>query len=168
MNHTPMKEKSVKVSITEFSSKNDLPKPDQELVEVAFEAAGRAYAPYSGFTVGAALRLRNNQIVSGNNQENAAYPSGLCAERVAMFYASSQYPGQAIETIAVVARADGVDLSEPATPCGSCRQVMAEYEQLHKNSMRVIMATESGKTILVEGMENLLPLAFLGEHLKKG
>jgi cytidine deaminase len=162
-----MKQNTIKINVTEFSNAAELPAPDQELVKIAFEAANRAYAPYSGFTVGAALRLHNNVVVSGNNQENAAYPSGLCAERVAMFYASSQHPDQAIETIAVVARAGGTDLSEPATPCGSCRQVMAEYEQLHKTSLRVIMATESGKTILVEGMDNLLPLAFLAKHLKK-
>ncbi|HHN47661.1 MAG TPA: hypothetical protein ENN08_01775 [Bacteroidales bacterium] len=105
-------------------------------------------------------------IVTGNNQENAAYPSGLCAERVALYYASAEYPGQAVDTIAVVARADGMDLPEPVTPCGACRQVMAEYEQLSKKKMRVILATESGKCILVEGMENLLPLAFLAKHLK--
>lgn len=163
-----MKQNTIRINITEFSHAAELPAPDQELVKVAFDAAKKAYAPYSGFTVGVALRLHNNVVVSGNNQENAAYPSGLCAERVAMFYASSQYPDQAIETIAVVARADGIDLPEPATPCGSCRQVMSEYEQLHKTNLRVIMATESGKTILVEGMENLLPLAFLAKHLKKG
>lgn len=151
----------------ELSNRDELSKPDQELVDAAFESARRAYAPYSGFTVGAALRLRNNAIVTGNNQENAAYPSGLCAERVAMFYASSQYPDQAIDTIAIVARADGIDLSEPVTPCGSCRQVMAEYEQLHQNNLRVIMATLSGKTYLVKGMENLLPLAFLAKNLSK-
>jgi cytidine deaminase len=162
-----MKQNTLKVSITEFTRPGDLPEKDQELVDAAFKSAQKAYAPYSGFTVGAALRLKNNMIITGNNQENAAYPSGLCAERVAMFYAASQYPDQVIETIAVVARADGTDLLEPATPCGSCRQVMAEYEQLHKHSMRVIMATKSGKTILVEGMGNLLPLAFLAKNLGK-
>lgn len=163
-----MKQTNLKVKITEFSKPGELTLQDQELVDAAFVAAHKAYAPYSDFTVGAALRLKNNLIITGNNQENAAYPSGLCAERVAMFYAMSQYPDQAIETIAIVVRADdGVDLSEPATPCGSCRQVMAEYEHLHNTPMRVIMATKSGKTNLVDGMENLLPLAFLAKHLKK-
>lgn len=162
-----MKENTLKVKVTEFSNSGELAQSDQELVTVALAAAHKAYAPYSGFAVGAALRLKNNVIVSGNNQENAAYPSGLCAERVAMFYAASQYPGQAIETIAILARPGNTDQSEPATPCGSCRQVMAEYEQLHKTNMRVIMATESGKTILIEGIGNLLPLAFLAKHLKK-
>ncbi len=161
-----MKQDSITVSITEFSTRGEMPVQDQELIKAAFAAAKKAYAPYSGFTVGAALRLANNLIVAGNNQENAAYPSGLCAERVALFYASAEYPGQAIDTIAVVARTDGMDLPEPVTPCGSCRQVMAEYEQLSKKKMRVILATQSGKCILVEGMENLLPLAFLAKHLK--
>jgi len=161
-----MKQDSITVSITEFSTPDEMPVHDQELIKAAFVAAKKAYAPYSGFTVGAAVRLANNLIIAGNNQENAAYPSGLCAERVALFYASAEYPGQAVDTIAVVARADGMDLPEPVTPCGSCRQVMAEYEQLSKKKMRVILATQSGKCILVEGMENLLPLAFLAKHLK--
>lgn len=106
-------------------------------------------------------------IITGNNQENAAYPSGLCAERVAMFYASSQYPAVAVETIAVAAISGGEDLDEPVTPCGSCRQVMAEYEQLQKKPLRVIMASGKGKCLLVEGMDNLLPLAFQARHLRK-
>ena len=163
-----MNTKSIQISLTEFENAAQLSSGDMELVKAAFTAASQAYAPYSGFTVGAALRLQNGMVITGNNQENAAYPSGLCAERVAMFYAASQYPEQAIETIAVVARADGLDLSEPATPCGSCRQVMAEYEQLHGKKLRVIMATENGKILLMEGVENLLPLAFLAKHLSKG
>jgi cytidine deaminase len=162
-----MKQDSITISITEFNAPGEMPDQDQELINAAFAAAKKAYAPYSGFTVGAALRLANNLIVTGNNQENAAYPSGLCAERVALFYASAEYPGQAVDTIAVVARVNDADLSEPVTPCGSCRQVMAEYEQLSTNKMRVILATEMGRCILVEGMENLLPLAFLAKHLNK-
>lgn len=162
-----MKQSIFKVHVTEFDGRDELTAPDRELVRTALDAAGNAYAPYSGFTVGAALRLTNGIVISGNNQENAAYPSGLCAERVAMFYAASQYPGVAIEALAIVARADGVDLSEPVTPCGSCRQVMAEYEQLQETPMRVIMATEAGKVILIEGTGNLLPLAFLSKFLSK-
>lgn len=162
-----MKQSIFKVTVKEFDNPDELIPSDKALVRTAFDAARKAYAPYSGFTVGAALRLTNGVVISGNNQENAAYPSGLCAERVAMFYAASQYPGIAFEALAIVARADGVDLSEPVTPCGSCRQVMAEYEQLNEAGMRVIMATESGKTILVEGTENLLPLAFLSKFLGK-
>lgn len=162
-----MKQNTFNVKITEFRTTDDLPEKDKELVEAAFTAAANAYAPYSGFTVGAALRLKSNMIVTGNNQENAAYPSGLCAERVAMFYASSQYPGQSVETIAVVAPKAVAGLDEPVTPCGSCRQVMAEYEQLQKKPLRVIMTSGKGKCFLVEGMDNLLPLAFQARHLRK-
>lgn len=161
-----MKHVTLNVCISEFDSVNELQPSDQELVVAAFKAASNAYAPYSGFTVGAALRLENGVVITGNNQENAAYPSGLCAERVAMFYASSQYPGKTVETMAIVARANGKDLSGPATPCGSCRQVMIEYEQLQSRKIRMILATESGNGMIIEGMDNLLPLAFLAKHLR--
>ena len=162
-----MKDSTFQIKITEFDRSSDLPASDQDLVHQAFKAARKAYSPYSGFAVGSALRLANGVLVSGNNQENAAYPSGLCAERVAMFYAASQYPGIAIESIAIVAQDGNADLKEPVTPCGACRQVMVEYEQLHQVDLRVILATESGKCIVVDGMENLLPLAFLKKYLSK-
>lgn len=162
-----MEQRKLTINITTLSSINELSENDRQLVEAAFEAATRAYAPYSGFTVGAALRLANNEVVTGNNQENAAYPSGLCAERVALFYASAKYPKVAVESMAVVARADGLDLDEPVTPCGGCRQVMAEYEHHQDQPMRVIMATEKAGAIIVDGIENLLPVAFVSKYLIK-
>jgi len=161
-----MKQQTFNVHINEFESVNELQNSERELVEAAFKASLNAYAPYSGFTVGAALRLENGVVVTGNNQENAAYPSGLCAERVAIFYASSQYPGKVVESIAVVARANAEAISEPVTPCGSCRQVIIEFEQLQNKKIRVILATQYGKGFIIEGMGNLLPLAFLARHLK--
>ncbi|NLN94714.1 MAG: cytidine deaminase [Bacteroidales bacterium] len=162
-----MKENTFQIKMTQYDHRKELPFADQELVNLAFEAAQNAYSPYSGFAVGAALRLANGVVVTGNNQENAAYPSGLCAERVAMFCAASQYRGIAIESIAIVAQNENFDIHEPFTPCGACRQVMVEYEQLHQVNLRVILATKSGKCVVVEGMENLLPLAFLAKYLKE-
>jgi cytidine deaminase len=162
-----MEHRQLTINITTLSSINELSESDRHLVEAAFEAATRAYAPYSGFTVGAALRLANNEVITGNNQENAAYPSGLCAERVALFYASAKYPKVAVDCIAVVARAGGKDLDEAVAPCGACRQVMAEYEHHQEKPMRVIMATEKAGAIVVEGMESLLPIAFVSKYLIK-
>lgn len=162
-----MKHTVINISVVEADHYSELAPPDKLLVEAAIEAAEKAFAPYSQFRVGAALRLANGTVVTGNNQENAAYPSGLCAERVALFYASSQFPGQAVETIAIVANTSLAELKEPVAPCGACRQVMAEYEQLNHKKMRVIMASHRGKTILVEGISSLLPFTFRADYLKK-
>jgi cytidine deaminase len=106
-------------------------------------------------------------IVTGNNQENAAYPSGLCAERVALYFAQSKYPGNAVECIAITAHSPSFEIDEPVPPCGACRQVMAEYEDRHTKPMRVIMAGTAGKVIIADGMEHLLPLRFNADKLKK-
>jgi cytidine deaminase len=111
--------------------------------------------------------LENNEIITGNNQENAAYPSGLCAERVAVFAASSRFPGIAVRSIAVVASAENSGDVNPVTPCGSCRQVLAEYETLTGKPIRTLMQGTNGNIWVVEGINNLLPLMFQGEHLKK-
>ncbi|MDP2423836.1 MAG: cytidine deaminase [Bacteroidales bacterium] len=162
-----MKHTTISIAVIELDHYTELSLPDKLLVDEAFEATERAFAPYSQFKVGAAVRLTNGTIVTGNNQENASYPSGLCAERVALFYASSQFPGQAVDAIAVVAKTSLTELTNPVTPCGSCRQVMAEYEQLNGQKIRVIMASPSGKTMIVEGIAALLPLAFQADYLKK-
>lgn len=162
-----MKLKQVSFSVQEFNSLKELDKADRELLEQAVDASERSYSPYSTFQVGAALRTVNGIIISGNNQENAAYPSGLCAERVALFFAQAQYPDVPIESIAIFARSKEFKLDQPVTPCGSCRQVMAEYENRHGLRMRVIMANGDGLVQIVEGMENLLPLMFMLEKLKK-
>jgi len=162
-----MKIVNLQIKIEEYDHIDELNKQDQELLQKAWEACDSAYAPYSKFNVGAAVLLENGKIVSGNNQENAAYPSGLCAERVAMYYASAHYPGVAMKTIAVAVKSDVVQLSEPASPCGSCRQVMAEYENLHHTKLRVILGTPSSKIQILEGVDNLLPLSFYAEGLKK-
>jgi cytidine deaminase len=153
--------------VTEYESREELGNEDNKLLQKAVDAVKKSYAPYSAFHVGAAVLLENGEIVTGNNQENAAYPSGLCAERVALFYASSVYPDVPVKAIAITAKAENFTIDEPVAPCGACRQVMAETENRFKRKLRVIMMGEKGVIQIVEGMENLLPSAFHAEELKK-
>jgi len=161
-----MKNININTNITVFESASELTDDDQKLVESAKEASSKAYAPYSRFNVGAAIRLANGVIVKGNNQENAAYPSGLCAERVAMFYANSKYPEVAVEGIAIIAMNDDGILKNPIAPCGSCRQVLLETESRMKQEFYTLLvgATEIYK---IDSSAALLPLSFTGEGLKR-
>jgi len=127
-----MKEIDLKFKVSVYPSQEELPEYAQKLILLAREAAKRAYAPYSGFRVGASVLLENGEFITGNNQENAAYPSGLCAERTALFYASSKFPKIAVRALAVSTISDETLPGEFAKPCGSCRQVMAEYEDRPK------------------------------------
>jgi cytidine deaminase len=160
-------ERMISIRVEEFSSLKELDKADQELLEQAIQASETSYSPYSEFHVGAAVRLTNGMLINGNNQENAAYPSGLCAERIALFFAQAQYPEIPIDSIAIFAGSKEFKLDKPVTPCGACRQVMAEYENRHGRKMRVIMGNGDGMIQIIEGMENLLPLMFMLEKLKK-
>ncbi len=153
--------------ITELESEEELSSEEKKLLRLARESAKSAYAPYSNFFVGAALLLENGKIVCGSNQENVAFPSGLCAERVAFFSAGAQYPNVAIKTIVVTARSEKFSINKPVTPCGDCRQVMAEYEDRHKKNIRVILSGEKGKIFILDGIKSLLPLMFSGEGLRK-
>lgn len=132
---------------------------DRQLMESAIEAADTAYAPYSNFHVGAALRLADGTIVKGSNQENIAYPSGLCAERTALFSASAQHPGVAVEALAIVGR-NPEGMLTAASPCGACRQVMAEQEGRQENKLRVLCYYSNDKILVFEGVESLLPFIF--------
>ena len=132
---------------------------DRELLRCAIDAADTAYAPYSNFHVGAALRLGDGTIVKGSNQENVAYPSGLCAERTALFAASAQYPGEVVDALAIVGR-DGEGHLVAALPCGACRQVMAEQETRQGKPLRVICYQTDAKILIFEGIETLLPFIF--------
>ncbi len=154
-----MTNKEIKIAFTEYAGAAEMEAEDRTLVEKAIEATKHSYAPYSNFNVGAALLLDNGEIVTGSNQENAAYPSGLCAERTAMFYASSQYPQHAILKIAIAATQGGVLCGNPATPCGSCRQVMAQYQLRGGKPMQIILAG-SEKILKFEKVDDLLPLIF--------
>ena len=134
----------IQTEIKTFSDRSQLPAKVTELLQVAREAAGRAYAPYSHFKVGAAILLKNGQIIAGNNQENAVYPSGMCAERVTLYYAASQFPDTPIEKIAITAIGGEKAVNEPVPPCGSCRQALLEYEIKFGEPIEVIMAGEKG------------------------
>ncbi|NOX48347.1 MAG: cytidine deaminase [Chlorobi bacterium] len=162
-----MQEIKISVTVFEYNDISDLPEQERHLMELAVKATDFAYAPYSTFRVGTALLLENGEIITGNNQENMAYPSGLCAERVALFYAASQYPDVAVNTVAITARANDFEIDHPVAPCGACRQVMAETENRSKNKMKLIMMGEKGKVQVVEGVDNILPLMFHEENLKK-
>ncbi|PKP25618.1 MAG: cytidine deaminase [Bacteroidetes bacterium HGW-Bacteroidetes-2] len=132
----------------------------QNLMKTAIEARENAYAPYSKFKVGAAILLEDNQIVTGNNQENAAYPSGLCAERIAIFHASAMHPNKNVITIAITAKSENKILRIPTPPCGACRQVMVEYEIKQDQPIAIYFMAEKGKVIKVDSIKALLPLVF--------
>ncbi|MBN1650411.1 MAG: cytidine deaminase [Bacteroidales bacterium] len=154
------------IEIEDYQSFDELNSQDRKLLDRAQLACKSAYAPYSRFRVGAAVLLENGEIVAGNNQENAAYPSGSCAERVAMYYASAHYPNVAMLAIAVAVESDEVKFTKPLAPCGSCRQVMAEYEHLFQIKMRVILSEPGGRVQIINGVTDLLPFTFNATELK--
>ncbi len=159
LNNEIMLEKSFVISYREASSIEELESDDAFLVAKAREASQDAWAPYSKFRVGAAVRLVNGQVLFANNQENAAYPSGLCAERVALFYANARYPDQPVEAIAVSASASNIWVSQPVKPCGACLQSMNECENRFGNPIRVLL--DGAECILIiDGIRNLLPFRF--------
>jgi cytidine deaminase len=147
---------SAKIGVCTYK---ELDQSEKNLIDTAKQAARHAYAPYSRFHVGSAVLLANDEIVSGNNQENAAYPSGLCAERTALFYANARFPEKAVVAIAVAAYTDGHFTEEPVTPCGACRQVILEAQNRYKHPVRVILY---GKKFIyrIEKISDLLPLSF--------
>jgi cytidine deaminase len=159
-----MKEKEITIHIREYLL-NELDREALRLVEEARKATEDAYAPYSAFRVGAALLLENGEIITGNNQENAAYPSGLCAERVAVFYAGARYPDVPIVALALTARRPDGFTEEPAYPCGACRQVLLEAENRGGKPIRIIMAGRS-KADVVSSVKELLPKNFDSRFLK--
>lgn len=159
-----MRTKELRIFVYEYNTVWELPESDKNLVLAAREAAGLAYAPYSGFHVGAALLLANGKVITGNNQENAAYPVGLCAERVALFHAHSNFPDVAVNAVAVTAFNKSGILNQPVKPCGSCRQALVESEVRFNQPIRMIL-DGNNKVMVFEGMDNLLPFAFKPESL---
>ena len=151
--------KELKINYCEFLSREELCPEDKELVEAARKAVEGSYAPYSKFNVGAAVRMSDGKIFAGANQENAAYPSGLCAERTAMFYAHSHAEGAYMCSIAVTASQNGVFCPNPASPCGDCRQVMAEFQTESGKPISIILAGEK-KIWKFEKVEDILPFIF--------
>jgi cytidine deaminase len=159
-----MRIKELQILVYEYDVVVELPDSDQKLLLAARKASKNAYAPYSNFNVGAALLLENGEIITGSNQENADFTDGLCAERVAMFYANSTYPDVAVKAIAVTANNAKGLVEGPAQPCGSCRQVLIETESRYKKPMRIIL--DGRKRIhVLEGADNLLPFAFKPDAL---
>lgn len=154
-----MTNKEIKIAYTEYASIEELQPQDRLLAEAAVEAVALSYAPYSNFNVGAAVQFEDGEIVKGANQENAAYPSGLCAERTALFYASASRPNKAITAIAIAAGQNGHICESPATPCGACRQVMAQYQSKGGMPMAVLLVGAS-KVWKFEKVDDLLPLIF--------
>ncbi|MBT8316575.1 MAG: cytidine deaminase [Lutibacter sp.] len=155
-----MKKVEIKTKITVFDSLEELSSSAKNLMNKAIEAKKSAYAPYSKFKVGAAFLLEDGTIVTGNNQENAAYPSGMCAERVAIWKVSSEYPHLKILKLAITASSSAQITREPVAPCGACRQTLSEYELKQKDEIEVYFMGEVGKVIKTDSLLDLLPIAF--------
>jgi cytidine deaminase len=161
-----MKKTHVQSEFTEYDSVDELSSADKNLANEARKSASDAYAPYSNFHVGAAVLLENGVIVKGNNQENASYPIGLCAERVAVFAAGANYPGIKIKSIAITASSNDFMIDKPVAPCGACRQAIAEYEHRYGNEIHLILFGENGPVLVADGIKNFLPHMFDGDDLK--
>ncbi len=153
-----MQKKKVETSFTIYNF-DELTVSFQNLIIKAKEQVTKAYAPYSGFHVGAAVELENGEVFAASNQENSAYPSGLCAERVAMFFANAQFPEIPVKTIAIAAFTNGNFMIEPITPCGSCRQVLLETEMRFEKDINILLYGTQN-TYLIENVKQLLPLCF--------
>ena len=155
-----MKQVNINTTFTAYQSIEELPKDVQSLMQQAVAIRKNAYAPYSKFRVGAAILLDNDKIVLGSNQENAAYPSGLCAERVAIFQTGAIYPDAKIIKMAVSAASDMNKTTSPIPPCGGCRQVISEYEIKQSTPIEIYFMGESGEIYKSDSIKNLLPLTF--------
>lgn len=152
--------KQITVSYELFGSKEELSSHENQLIREAYSVAEQAYAPYSEFRVGAVVELEDGTIIRGSNQENIAYPSGLCAERVALFYAGANYPGAVIKRLVVVARGDLIAEDMCVSPCGSCRQVIAESEKRQQQPMELILVAQNGKVWRFTQASDLLIFPF--------
>jgi cytidine deaminase len=160
-----MKKLTIETGYELYAPGDTLPEWAGPLIKAAAETSSDAYAPYSGYRVGAAVLLENGRVVTGNNQENAAYPSGLCAERVALFAAHAWFPAQKVKALAVYSGGKKGVSTTPPMPCGACRQVMAETEAVFASHFPVASASADGTTMIFPSAETLLPFAFKPEHL---
>lgn len=157
----PMEEKQLKISYQLFKQAAELAEDEQKLLSAALAATKDAYAPFSKFQVGAAVLLETGEIFLGNNQENKAFPSGLCAERVALFALGARSKGKEVRKMAIRAKSEIHTILEPCMPCGACRQVMLEYEQMGNQDWVILMQGESGDILRVVGVsKSLLPFHF--------
>ncbi|APZ46564.1 cytidine deaminase [Polaribacter reichenbachii] len=160
-----MKKIEIATTATLYNDVSELSSEDKMLMNKAIEARHKAYAPYSKFNVGAALLLENNEIILGNNQENAAYPSGMCAERVAIWKAGSDFPGVKILKLAITASSSITKVDKPVGPCGACRQSLSEYEIKQKQSFPILFMGEVGEIVKTESLLSLLPFSFDSSYL---
>lgn len=160
-----MKKIKIEAELEVYEDFSELPQDVQQLMKEAFAARDSAYAPYSEFHVGAALLLSNGEIVKGSNQENAAYPSGLCAERTAIYYAGANFPDEKLEVMAISATGKRKPSTTPIPPCGACRQAIAEYEVKQKQPVVIYFMGASGKVFKSDSLSNLLPFIFTQEYL---
>ncbi|WP_159950390.1 cytidine deaminase [Polaribacter septentrionalilitoris] len=160
-----MRKIEISTSVTVFSNVSELPVDDKILMGKAVDARKNAYAPYSKFNVGAALLLDNGEIVLGSNQENAAYPSGMCAERVAIWKAGSTFPGVKIKKLAITASSTIAKVDKPVGPCGACRQTLSEFEINQKSPFDVIFMGEVGEVVKTASLLSLLPFSFDSSYL---
>jgi len=155
-----MEKKNINLTLSIYDGLAELPDQIKTLFKEAAKARDKAYAPYSNYLVGAALLLESGKIVTGSNQENAAYPSGLCAERTAVFHAGANYPDQQIKSIAITVKTSKKTINKHAAPCGACRQAIAEYEFKQNQDIAIYLRGETGKIHKVDSLHSILPLAF--------
>lgn len=160
-----MTEHEIKIAFKEYNTLQELNAPNYQLCLEAIKAMENSHSPYSKFRVGTALRLQSGKIIYGSNQENVAYPSGLCAERVALFHWGANYPDDPIEAMAVTASTDEFELSQPIASCGSCLQVMAEYEKKQDKPFEIILFCNNGPAWVMEGVDSFLPFLFFENRL---
>lgn len=161
-----MKPIHFEATYAEYESLSELSTADQDLVALAYEQTKKSYAPYSGFYVGAALRMPDGSTYTGNNQENAAYPMCLCGERVALYSAGNDRPNEPIDVIAIVVTNDQQDVDYPAAPCGACRQVLSEFESRCGQDIRILLKADGPKVIEIHSVKDILPFTFNAEFLR--
>lgn len=159
-------EKEIRIKFEEYDTLEALSDADQRLCHDAVFALKNSHAPYSRFSVGAALRLRSGKILYGSNQENVAFPSGLCAERVVLFHWGANHAGDPIESMAVTASTEAFAIEQPVTPCGACLQVMAEFEKKQMSTIRFLLYCQGGRIWITQGVQNFLPFLFFEERLR--
>lgn len=162
-----MEEKTISISFQEFASVAELSEQDRNLCAEAEKALNTSYSPYSEFRVGAAILLESGKIVYGSNQENVAFPSGLCAERVALFTVGAQHRGDPIHSIAITASTEKFLIDSPVSPCGACLQVLGDFEQRQNTPIRVLLYCLGKNVLLSSGVANFLPFQFIEQRLLK-
>ena len=155
-----MKKIKIETYLEVYDTISELPSEIQHLMTKAQQARENAYAPYSSFKVGAALELETGEVIFGSNQENAAYPSGLCAERVAIYHAGAVYPKMTVKHMAITVRSLNHTVDKPTPPCGACRQALAEYESNQKTPIEIYFMGETGKVVKASSVQDLLPFIF--------